>query len=482
MSVASWHPAPPPAVATLGIEIPVQAADAACGEAFRVSMAPQAHSVRLEATGPQVVSIPIGDVKLRARSFVFSASVERESPPAGASPQSLPPPPAAASLGLQGRTRIKPPGNVIKLADRLHYLLQPSLESLLAEGLLTMPFPPFPFQLEGAAFLYPRLSAILADENGLGQDDAGDYGDSPAASPRGSSPCAAGLSQAAGEQLAAGIRPLGPGNPPPGRRRRPGAAAVAVAIARRPAAHRQLRSPLSRSRSDGRRRRRRPRGGLRSGRPRRIAAGEKSGQRHQRGRLFTCAETQLGPDRHARGKQRRRPAGDFRVFGPGLSFAGDEAAAAGPGGERSRPPPHEGAGAGRPAAETLSRCGVGTDPAAARVLRIGGKRGRLAADGNGRRGNDPARLRVGAAVEADLQFRPRQRRQLETGADRGRFSRRWPPAAARRSFSANGSARSSDWRRDWRGLAPWRITAGFPTAAARRSFGVFATIPRRTSS
>ena len=162
------------------------------------------------------------------------------------------------------------------------------------------------------------------------------------------------------------------------------------------------------------------RGGLRSGRPRRIAAGEKSGQRHQRGRLFNRAETQLGPDRHARGKQRRRPAGDFRVSGPGLSFAGDEAAAAGPGGERSRPPPHEGAGAGRPAAETLSRCGVGTDPAAARVLRIGGKRGRLAADGNGRRGNDPARLRVGAAVEADLQFRSRQRRQLETGADRGR--------------------------------------------------------------
>jgi len=32
-------------------------------------------------------------------------------------------------------TRIKPaPGDVIKLEDRLHYLLQPSLETLLNEG------------------------------------------------------------------------------------------------------------------------------------------------------------------------------------------------------------------------------------------------------------------------------------------------------------------------------------------------------------
>ena len=35
-----------------------------------------------------------------------------------------------------GRTRIKPPADVIKLADRLEYVLQPSLESLLAESSL----------------------------------------------------------------------------------------------------------------------------------------------------------------------------------------------------------------------------------------------------------------------------------------------------------------------------------------------------------
>ena len=58
---------------------------------------------------------------------------------------------------------------MIKLEDRLHYLLQPSLESLLAERSLAMPFRPFPFQFEGVAFLYPRHAAILADEMGLGK-------------------------------------------------------------------------------------------------------------------------------------------------------------------------------------------------------------------------------------------------------------------------------------------------------------------------
>jgi SNF2 family DNA or RNA helicase len=67
------------------------------------------------------------------------------------------------------RTRIAPPGDVIKLQDRLYYLLQPPLESLVASGRLTFPFEPFSFQFQGIAFLYPRFAAILADEMGLGK-------------------------------------------------------------------------------------------------------------------------------------------------------------------------------------------------------------------------------------------------------------------------------------------------------------------------
>ena len=66
-------------------------------------------------------------------------------------------------------TRIKPPGDIIKLEDRLYYVLQPPLETLLQSDALHFPFEPFPYQYQGVAFLYPRYSAILADEMGLGK-------------------------------------------------------------------------------------------------------------------------------------------------------------------------------------------------------------------------------------------------------------------------------------------------------------------------
>ena len=67
------------------------------------------------------------------------------------------------------RTRIKPPADVVKIEDRLQYLLQPPLEALLEAESLRFPFHPFPYQLDGVAFLYPRRHAVLADEMGLGK-------------------------------------------------------------------------------------------------------------------------------------------------------------------------------------------------------------------------------------------------------------------------------------------------------------------------
>lgn len=66
-------------------------------------------------------------------------------------------------------TRIKPPGDLVKLEDRLYFVLQPPLESLLSSAKLDFPFDPFPYQFEGIAFLFPREQAILADEMGLGK-------------------------------------------------------------------------------------------------------------------------------------------------------------------------------------------------------------------------------------------------------------------------------------------------------------------------
>lgn len=67
------------------------------------------------------------------------------------------------------RTRIRPPADLVKLEDRLYFVLQPPLESLATSSRLEFPFPPFPYQFEGIAFLFPRETAILADEMGLGK-------------------------------------------------------------------------------------------------------------------------------------------------------------------------------------------------------------------------------------------------------------------------------------------------------------------------
>lgn len=66
-------------------------------------------------------------------------------------------------------TRLNPPSDLVKLEDRLFYLLQPALETLLVEQDLHFPFHPFPYQMQGVAFLFPRVSAMLADEMGLGK-------------------------------------------------------------------------------------------------------------------------------------------------------------------------------------------------------------------------------------------------------------------------------------------------------------------------
>src|SRR5437773_2157316 len=66
-------------------------------------------------------------------------------------------------------TRLKPPGEMVVLKDRLLYLLQPPLENLFAGKQIQLPLRPFKHQVEGIAFLMPRHAALLADEMGLGK-------------------------------------------------------------------------------------------------------------------------------------------------------------------------------------------------------------------------------------------------------------------------------------------------------------------------
>ena len=129
-------------------------------------------SISLESPRPGVVSVPLARLAVKTTSFRFpqfdSWRPAQPAVAAAAMPAklvALPPdlPPSAKP------TRIKPPGDIVKLEDRLYYLLQPGLETLIRDGSLAFPFHPFPYQLEGVAFLYPRFAAILADEMGLGK-------------------------------------------------------------------------------------------------------------------------------------------------------------------------------------------------------------------------------------------------------------------------------------------------------------------------
>jgi SNF2 family DNA or RNA helicase len=66
-------------------------------------------------------------------------------------------------------TRLRPPRDAVLFKDRLLYLLQPPLEELFNGRQVHLPFQPYPYQVQGIAFLMPRHAALLADEMGLGK-------------------------------------------------------------------------------------------------------------------------------------------------------------------------------------------------------------------------------------------------------------------------------------------------------------------------
>ena len=128
----------------------------------------------VELAIPEVASIHLAPCRVDTSSFSFSDTVSTR---AIVLPDSMRPEiPRTGDWRLTSRqrpsgtvTRVRPPRDVIKLKDRLFYTLQPPLESIFTSGSLTFPCEPFPFQLEGVAFLYPRQAAMLADEMGLGK-------------------------------------------------------------------------------------------------------------------------------------------------------------------------------------------------------------------------------------------------------------------------------------------------------------------------
>ena len=158
----SWRRPPPPPV--VEVELALEAVPVATGwnQALARPTELNVQDTWLTGRPPRAISIAIRTPPVKARTFRFAEAGEASTAVPALRGQ-------LTGVRATGSTRIKPPADVIKLEDRLHYLLQPSLESLLAERSLEFPCQPFSYQLEGIAFLYPRHAAILADEMGLGK-------------------------------------------------------------------------------------------------------------------------------------------------------------------------------------------------------------------------------------------------------------------------------------------------------------------------
>lgn len=73
------------------------------------------------------------------------------------------------TVGEKKQTRLQPAADTVVFKERLLYMLQPPLENFFAGRQVRLPFQPYPYQVEGIAFLMPRHSALLADEMGLGK-------------------------------------------------------------------------------------------------------------------------------------------------------------------------------------------------------------------------------------------------------------------------------------------------------------------------
>jgi SNF2 family DNA or RNA helicase len=137
---------------------------------------PNVREARLLADAPWVRSLGRLELSVTTEGWKFPAPPADYTPPLkpAADPPSgrqvkLPAPALPDATDAKPRIRPKPTADTVLFKDRLLYLLQPPLDGLFEGRQLEVPFEPFPYQLEGIAFLMPRHGALLADEMGLGK-------------------------------------------------------------------------------------------------------------------------------------------------------------------------------------------------------------------------------------------------------------------------------------------------------------------------
>jgi SNF2 family DNA or RNA helicase len=115
-----------------------------------------------------VLRIDVEIPRPTVRRFRFERTEQPLAPPPAARFAVREPRPPTVDRPVR-RARLVPPKDVVKPEEKFFYLLQPDLETILQADRLEFPRQPFPFQLDGMAFLVPRHGAVLADEMGLGK-------------------------------------------------------------------------------------------------------------------------------------------------------------------------------------------------------------------------------------------------------------------------------------------------------------------------
>ncbi len=154
-----------------------------------------------------VISSDFRPPRIAVRSYQFTPGAGPKTPVAALP---TPPPTDVPSSPARPRyTRVAPPEDVVGMGDRLSMLLEPPLELLLTNASLEFAAQPFPFQMQGVAFLYPRQAALLADEMGLGKTMQAITAIRLLVHTREARPRAAGLPKATGVQLATRVPHLG---------------------------------------------------------------------------------------------------------------------------------------------------------------------------------------------------------------------------------------------------------------------------------
>ncbi len=132
---------------------------------------PNVREPRLLTDAPWVRALGRLELSVTTEGWKFPAPPVEHAPPAKpqVARQNLPAPVLPDAADSKPRIRAKPTADTVLFKDRLLYLLQPPLDGIFDGRQLEVPFEPFPYQLEGIAFLMPRYGALLADEMGLGK-------------------------------------------------------------------------------------------------------------------------------------------------------------------------------------------------------------------------------------------------------------------------------------------------------------------------